>query len=170
MISSADGQPAYLGVDHRNTYNPNMYPGGRISVRISTKVTLTHGLIISDIAHMPGGICGTWPARESPPGCGEETSLSWHRLDIGYGLAVQWRDRHHRRCEQCLSESDEFAYVRRPWIESSQTLLTWFLCRSPNCTIAGDAELGPLQSNNCDTTVRSLVPLAPISCPALIFM
>ncbi|KAA6410314.1 MAG: putative endo-1,3(4)-beta-glucanase [Lasallia pustulata] len=117
MISSADGQPAYMRVDHSNTYNPNMYPGGRTSVRISTKETLTHGLIISDIAHMPGGICGTWSAH--------------------WTLGPDWPS---------SGEIDIIEGVN----SASRNLMS--LHTSPNCTIAGDAELGTLQSNNCDTT------------------
>ena len=48
----------YLGVDHVTT-NP---AGGRDSVRVTSNKAYTHGLIIADIPHMPGGICGTWPA------------------------------------------------------------------------------------------------------------
>ncbi|RFU28299.1 hypothetical protein B7463_g8030, partial [Scytalidium lignicola] len=48
----------YLGVDH-TTQNPS---GGRASVRLSSDIPYTKGLFIADIAHMPGGICGTWPA------------------------------------------------------------------------------------------------------------
>ena len=48
----------YLGVDHI-TKNP---VGGRNSVRVTSNKAYTHGLIIADIPHMPGGICGTWPA------------------------------------------------------------------------------------------------------------
>jgi hypothetical protein len=33
-------------------------------VRIVSKKNWTHGLFIADIEHMPGGICGTWPACE----------------------------------------------------------------------------------------------------------
>jgi hypothetical protein len=35
---------------------------GRKSVRIETKNTYDKGLVLADISHMPGGICGTWPA------------------------------------------------------------------------------------------------------------
>ncbi|KAI9730483.1 MAG: hypothetical protein M1818_008178 [Claussenomyces sp. TS43310] len=48
----------YLGVDH-TTANPT---GGRASTRVSSNKAYTHGLFIADIAHMPGGICGVWPA------------------------------------------------------------------------------------------------------------
>ncbi|RJE22200.1 endo-1,34-beta-glucanase [Aspergillus sclerotialis] len=55
LISSSDG--TYMGVDHTNNA-----PGGRQSVRITSKAAYEHGLIILDLAHMPGSICGTWPA------------------------------------------------------------------------------------------------------------
>lgn len=35
---------------------------GRQSVRLTSKSTFNHGLFIADIIHMPGGICGVWPA------------------------------------------------------------------------------------------------------------
>lgn len=35
---------------------------GRKSVRIEGQHQFTHGLVITDIAQMPSGICGTWPA------------------------------------------------------------------------------------------------------------
>lgn len=49
-----------MGVDHTTTLQTN--GAGRESVRISSKKTFTHGLFIADIAHMPGTICGAWPA------------------------------------------------------------------------------------------------------------
>ena len=48
----------YLGVDH-TTLNP---PNGREAVRVTSNKAYTHGLFIADISHMPGGICGVWPA------------------------------------------------------------------------------------------------------------
>jgi len=53
-----ENSQVYLGVDH-TTYNPS---AGRASVRLSSNIAYTKGLFIADIAHMPGGICGTWPA------------------------------------------------------------------------------------------------------------
>jgi len=49
----------YMGVDS-TTYNPSS--PGRASVRVSSNKAYTHGLFIADIAHMPGSICGVWPA------------------------------------------------------------------------------------------------------------
>ncbi|KAK4897057.1 hypothetical protein LTR49_028056 [Elasticomyces elasticus] len=40
----------------------NVTPGGRPSVRITSNKSYDSGLVIVDIDHMPGGICGTWPA------------------------------------------------------------------------------------------------------------
>ncbi|KAL6833821.1 glycoside hydrolase family 16 protein [Trichoderma sp. SZMC 28015] len=48
----------FMGVDY-TTQNP---PKGRKSVRVSSQQSFTHGLFIADIAHMPGSICGAWPA------------------------------------------------------------------------------------------------------------
>ncbi|RHZ58936.1 putative GPI anchored endo-1,3(4)-beta-glucanase [Aspergillus thermomutatus] len=50
----------YMGVDYENTLNPN--GPGRDSVRIESKKYYTEGLYVIDIEHMPGSICGTWPA------------------------------------------------------------------------------------------------------------
>ncbi|GES60321.1 endo-1,3(4)-beta-glucanase [Aspergillus terreus] len=56
LLSSSNGS-VYMGVDYKNVAS-----GGRESVRITSKKSYTHGLFILDLAHMPGGICGTWPA------------------------------------------------------------------------------------------------------------
>lgn len=48
----------YMGVD-TTTVNP---ANGRKSVRVTSQATFTHGLFITDIEHMPGSICGAWPA------------------------------------------------------------------------------------------------------------
>ena len=47
----------YMGLD-----TINQAPEGRPSVRVSSSKSFDHGLFIADIVHMPGGICGTWPA------------------------------------------------------------------------------------------------------------
>lgn len=57
LINTNNGA-IYMGVDHQNVASGS----GRASVRIASKKTYTHGLIILDLSHMPGGICGTWPA------------------------------------------------------------------------------------------------------------
>ena len=57
LINTNNNQ-IYMGVDY-TTVNPS---AGRGSVRVTSNQAWTHGLFIADIAHMPGGICGTWPA------------------------------------------------------------------------------------------------------------
>ncbi len=47
-----------MGVDHTNIATSS----GRASVRLTSQKSYNHGLVILDLAHMPGGICGTWPA------------------------------------------------------------------------------------------------------------
>lgn len=47
----------YMGVD-----STSAAPGGRGAVRVSSTKSFQHALVIADIVHMPGGICGTWPA------------------------------------------------------------------------------------------------------------
>ncbi|KAA8893095.1 mixed-linked glucanase [Sphaerosporella brunnea] len=48
----------YIGVDNTTA---NAF-SGRASVRLESMATFQRGLIILDLEHMPGGICGTWPA------------------------------------------------------------------------------------------------------------
>lgn len=56
-LINSTSQSVYLGVDYTN-----VTPNGRPSVRLASKASYNHGLIILDLAHMPGSICGTWPA------------------------------------------------------------------------------------------------------------
>ena len=49
--------PVYIGVDHTNVASGR----GRNSVRLSSKKSYTHILVVIDLGHMPAG-CGTWPA------------------------------------------------------------------------------------------------------------
>lgn len=57
LINTNNGQ-IYMGVDTKNVASGR----GRQSVRLTSKATYNSGLIILDLAHMPGSICGTWPA------------------------------------------------------------------------------------------------------------
>ncbi|KAK6607768.1 endo-1,3(4)-beta-glucanase [Botrytis cinerea] len=56
-LTKVENGQAYMGVDYVNVVTT-----GRPSVRIQSKESYTHGLIIADLAHMPASICGTWPA------------------------------------------------------------------------------------------------------------
>lgn len=57
-LISTDKGTVYMGVDSKEIASGR----GRKSVRIETKKTYEGGLITIDVKHMPGGICGTWPA------------------------------------------------------------------------------------------------------------
>ncbi|KAI0470160.1 glycoside hydrolase family 16 protein [Xylaria cf. heliscus] len=60
LVSVDNFNRVKLGVDSVNTYSTS--DKGRPSVRITSNDAFTHGLFIADFAHMPGSICGTWPA------------------------------------------------------------------------------------------------------------
>jgi Glycosyl hydrolases family 16 len=47
----------YLGVDAVHEA-----PEGRRAIRVQSLKAFNHGLIIADIVHQPGGVCGSWPA------------------------------------------------------------------------------------------------------------
>jgi hypothetical protein len=57
-LIAQDGSSVKFGVDHQTT-NPQ---DGRMSIRLESKKSYNQGLIVVDLAHMPGSICGTWPA------------------------------------------------------------------------------------------------------------
>lgn len=60
LVKVNDGGSVYLGVDHKTTLSTT--GKGRNSVRIGSKKYYDQSLVIADIAHMPGSICGSWPA------------------------------------------------------------------------------------------------------------
>lgn len=53
-----DNGQIYMGVDYETKAPSN----GRGSVRLTSTKSYNSGLVIVDLEHMPGGICGTWPA------------------------------------------------------------------------------------------------------------
>ena len=55
LISSSNSS-VVLAVDSKQIME------NRSSVRIQSKNSYNLGLIVADVVHMPGGICGTWPA------------------------------------------------------------------------------------------------------------
>ncbi|PGH04610.1 endo-1,3(4)-beta-glucanase [Blastomyces parvus] len=57
-LASTANNVIYMGVDSTNVASGR----GRSSVRVTSKKAYDKGLIIIDLEHMPGGICGTWPA------------------------------------------------------------------------------------------------------------
>jgi len=57
ITGGAAKDAVYLGMD-----TANEAPQGRQSLRVQSSKAFNRGLFIADIAHMPGGVCGTWPA------------------------------------------------------------------------------------------------------------
>ncbi|KAL8735916.1 MAG: hypothetical protein Q9166_000478 [cf. Caloplaca sp. 2 TL-2023] len=57
LYNVSNGQVTW-GVDHASVASGR----GRNSIRLTSKTQYTHGLVILDVAHMPGSICGVWPA------------------------------------------------------------------------------------------------------------
>jgi len=57
-LYSVSNNQVYMGVNYNDTASGR----GRDSVRISSKDSYQHGLIVLDLAHMPASTCGTWPA------------------------------------------------------------------------------------------------------------
>jgi len=55
---NASSSAVYIGTDYTNVASSS----GRESVRITSNKAYDSGLVILDLGHMPGGICGTWPA------------------------------------------------------------------------------------------------------------
>jgi hypothetical protein len=54
----ASGNATYVGVDSSHVASGS----GRQSVRLTSTASYTHGLFVLDLAHMPGSVCGSWPA------------------------------------------------------------------------------------------------------------
>jgi hypothetical protein len=52
-----DIQSVFMGVDYTTKDT-----AGRASVRLESKKSFNHGLMIADIRHMPSSECGSWPA------------------------------------------------------------------------------------------------------------
>ncbi|KAJ5106257.1 hypothetical protein N7456_002932 [Penicillium angulare] len=57
LISASNGA-VYIGVDNTNVASGS----GRSSVRLTSTATYNEGLVILDLEHMPGSVCGSWPA------------------------------------------------------------------------------------------------------------
>ncbi|KAL6250666.1 hypothetical protein RBB50_002969 [Rhinocladiella similis] len=87
LISTTNGS-IYMGVDHSNVASGL----GRNSVRLTSTKSYTHGLIILDLNHMPGGVCGTWPAfwtvGANWPSTGEIDIIEGVNSQIGNSMAL----------------------------------------------------------------------------------
>ncbi|KAH8152347.1 uncharacterized protein LAJ45_03774 [Morchella importuna] len=81
----------YVGVDYTNSA-----PNGRNSVRLESKARFQRGLIVLDLAHMPGSICGTWPAfwtlGDNWPNNGEIDIIEGVNLNTQNAMALHTSD------------------------------------------------------------------------------
>ncbi|OXV11258.1 hypothetical protein Egran_00985 [Elaphomyces granulatus] len=59
LINITSRGSIYLGVDYMSTLGGGN--NGRKSVRIESIPAFTQGLLVADIEHMPGSVCGAWP-------------------------------------------------------------------------------------------------------------
>lgn len=75
---------AKWGVD--NTTVLSSTSSGRPSIRLEGKDDFNHGLFLADIKHMPGSICGVWPAFWT---LGDATWPSHGEVDIIEGVNLQ---------------------------------------------------------------------------------
>lgn len=60
LLKVTDSGSLYMGVDYESVLTAD--GPGRESVRIESNEYYDQGLYVVDIQHMPGSICGTWPA------------------------------------------------------------------------------------------------------------
>ncbi|KAL4784452.1 concanavalin A-like lectin/glucanase domain-containing protein [Aspergillus varians] len=60
LVKITETGSLYMGVDYETVLTAD--GPGRESVRIESNEYYDQGLYVVDIAHMPGSICGTWPA------------------------------------------------------------------------------------------------------------
>ncbi|KAL1311625.1 hypothetical protein AAFC00_001736 [Neodothiora populina] len=89
---STTGESIYIGADYEN-----ITPNGRPSVRLTSNKAYNAGsLIVLDLSHMPGGICGTWPAfwMVGPdwPSSGEIDIIEGVNLQSANSMALHTND------------------------------------------------------------------------------
>lgn len=61
MISNSSSGAINIGVDN-TTVLSSKDTAGRMAVRIESNTKYNYGLFVADFTHVPGGICGVWPA------------------------------------------------------------------------------------------------------------
>lgn len=87
ILGYTSGGSAWWGVD--NTTVLSTSSAGRASIRLEGTKNYNHGLFIADIQHMPGSICGTWPAFWT---LGNGTWPANGEMDIIEGVNLQTVD------------------------------------------------------------------------------
>jgi len=135
MINST-GSTATWGVDTTQILDP-MANLGRLSVRLTSVQSWTHGLFILDLAHMPANECGVWPA--------------WWMLGSGTWPANGELTR--RVCAAGLTTADSSNPGEIDIIETTNdlpnNLMALHTSQTPDCTVAGADQSGTLLTANC---------------------
>ncbi|EHK26304.1 glycoside hydrolase family 16 protein, partial [Trichoderma virens Gv29-8] len=114
----------YLGVDHTTVLKGSGYPG-RNSLRLESKTSYKHGLIVARFTHLPANKCGSWPSfwtlGDSWPNGGE--------IDVyeGWNNIVQNQPAFH------VGDSKTFG----------------------QCLLQGAGQTAPVATGNCDNTFQN---------------
>ena len=132
-------ESAIWGVDTTMYLDP-MANLGRLSVRLTSVQSWTHGLFILDLAHMPANQCGVWPAWWM---LGSGTWPENGKLDPNIPLS--------RLSLTLLGEIDIIEFTNN----LPNNLMALHASQSPNCTVAGADQSGTLLTANC--AVRCVV-------------
>ncbi|KAL6873334.1 concanavalin A-like lectin/glucanase domain-containing protein [Trichoderma longibrachiatum] len=61
LAKITDNNEVYLGVDHSTVLKGAGFPG-RNSLRLESKASYKHGLIVARFTHLPANRCGSWPS------------------------------------------------------------------------------------------------------------
>ncbi|KAK0361841.1 hypothetical protein LTR02_016854 [Friedmanniomyces endolithicus] len=135
MINST-GNTATWGVDTTQILDP-MANLGRLSVRLTSVQSWTHGLFILDLAHMPANECGVWPA--------------WWMLGSGTWPANGTPTR--MVCAAVWTTADSSDPGEIDIIETTNNLpnnlMALHTAETPDCTVAGADQSGTLLTANC---------------------
>ncbi|KAK0913373.1 hypothetical protein LTR91_012823 [Friedmanniomyces endolithicus] len=135
-IINSTGSTATWGVDTTQILDP-MANLGRLSVRLTSVQSWTHGLFILDLAHMPANECGVWPAwwmlgSGTWPVNGELT-----RIVCAAGQTTV----------DC-SDPGEIDIIETT-NDLPNNLMALHTAETPDCTVAGADQSGTLLTANC---------------------
>lgn len=123
----------WWGVENQLVLDPNANLG-RLSLRLISVQSWTHGLFIVDLQHMPPNQCGVWPAF-------------W---TLGTGTWPQSGKSHCHGLSRVVlmhtsGEIDIIEYSNN----NADNTMAMHTTPEPNCTVAGAGQSGILLTNDC---------------------
>ncbi|OAA56212.1 glycoside hydrolase family 16 protein [Niveomyces insectorum RCEF 264] len=144
-------QQVFLGVDNTSTLSTRVQ--GRNSLRLESFDTFDRGLLVADIAHMPGNQCGVWPAfwtynfAEEPMGEIDVIEGINHQKDNTISLHT---------CDRCKftggdDDSGRHDGGLQPDRRSTSAIMTGRDLRS-NCALGGDCDENAKNWDGCGVT------------------